>query len=187
MKIFNLLVVAFLTFSISAFGQNEETNHSQHKSDSHFRVSVAIAHTFLPEETVEGTKNLILPTFALDLEYWMNYHWGIGLHNDLELLNFEVEDDHHNVYIEREFPVLITLDALWRPNNNLVLFAGPGIELESNKNYFVFRAGAEYEIPFSTNWDVSPLAFYDIRDGAYNTVTFGLGVGYTFGSKKRHH
>ena len=187
MKKINVLVVVLLTLSLSVYGQHEEKNHEQHESDGHFRVSVAIAHTFLPEETAEGTQNLILPTFALDIEYWMNHNWGIGLHNDLELLNFEVEDAHHNVFIEREFPVLITLDALWKPNKNLVLFAGPGIELESNKNYFVFRAGGEYEISFSNNWDVCPLAFYDIRDGAYNTLTIGLGLGYTFGSKKRPH
>ena len=187
MKNLYFLFVAFLTISVSTYGQHEENNHEQNESDSHFRISAAIAHTFLPEETTEGTKNLILPSFALDIEYWMNHHWGIGLHNDLELLNFEVEDEHHNVFVEREFPVLITLDALWKPNKNLVLFAGPGIELESNKNYFVFRAGGEYEIPFADNWDFSPLAFYDIRDGAYNTLTIGLGVGYTIGNHKRHH
>ena len=178
-KVYSFLV-AVIAMSLSVYGQHEIENNKIHESDSHFRISVAIAHTLLPEETAKGTQNLILPTFALDIEYWMNHHWGIGFHNDLELLNFEVEDSHHNVFIEREFPILITLDALWKPNKNLVLFAGPGIELESNKNYFVFRAGAEYEIPFSKCWDVSPLAFYDIRDGAYNTVTIGLGVGYTF-------
>lgn len=186
MKLLSLLCLSYLSVSICAYGQHEAQSHNQIASDSHFRISLAIAHTFLPEGTSEGTQTLILPTFALDLEYWMNHQWGLGLHNDLELLNFEIEDEHHNVFIEREFPVLITLDALWKPNNHLVLFAGPGIELESNKNYFVFRAGSEYEIPFSDLWDVAPLIFYDIRNGAYNTLTIGLGVGYTFPSKKAH-
>ena len=75
MKFLNVLVVALLTLSLSAYGQHEEINHNQHESDAHFRVSVAIAHTFLPEETAEGTKNLILPTFALDIEYWINHYW----------------------------------------------------------------------------------------------------------------
>jgi hypothetical protein len=183
----NVLFAILFTASLSVFGQHESHTDTQPASDAHFRVSAAIAHTYLPEETAEGTKNLVLPTFAFDIEYWFNHHWGIGIHNDLELLNFEVEDEHHNIFIEREFPVLITLDALWKPNKNLVLFAGPGIELESNKNYFVFRAGGEYEIPFATNWDVAPLIFYDIRDGAYNTLTIGLGIGYTFGNHKKAH
>ena len=65
MKKPNFLLVAFLTFSITAYGQYEDQNYDEHKSDSHFRISVAIAHTFLPEETVEGTQNLILPSFGL--------------------------------------------------------------------------------------------------------------------------
>lgn len=187
MKFLKFTTLCFLFISLSVKGQHEEKNHNPHESESHFRVSMAIAHTFLPEKTVEGTQNLVLPSFGLDIEYWMNHRWGIGLHNDLELLNFEVLESHDEVVIEREFPVLITLDALWKPYKEFVVFAGPGIELESNKNYFVFRLGFEYEIPFSENWDLAPVAFYDMRDGAYNTFTFGLGVGYNFNSSKKHY
>jgi hypothetical protein len=177
-----LLSICFFFAIFLLYSQHQEPIH-HHQNKSHFRVSIGLAHTYLPEETADGTKNLILPSFALDIEYWINHHWGIGLHNDLELLNFEVKDEDQ-VFIEREFPVLLTLDALWKPNNNLVLFVGPGVELESQKNYFVFRAGCEYEIPFFSNWDLSPLVFYDMRDGAYNTLTIGLGVGFRFNLKK---
>ncbi len=168
----------FVTTSFFAQHQDQEAEHNE--NTSHFRISIGLAHTYLPEETSDGTKNLILPSFALDIEYWFNHHWGIGLHNDLELLNFEVKDEQEQIFVEREFPVLFTLDALWKPYKELVLFLGPGIELEQEKNYFVFRAGCEYEIPFSSNWDLSPVIFYDMRDGAYNTLTIGLGVGYIF-------
>jgi len=174
-----------LTFTSTA--QNEVKNRDSHKSESHFRVSMAVAHTLLPERTTKGTQNLVLPTFAFDIEYWLNHKWGIGLHNDLELLNFEVVESHDEVTIEREFPVLITLDVLWKPIKNFVVFTSPGIELEPNTNYFVFRMGCEYEFPFSEKWDLAPLVFYDMRDGAYNTITFGLGVGYNFKKSKQHH
>lgn len=179
------LISYFFFFTIlSLFSQQSDAiDHKQ--NESYFRVSLGLAHTYLPEETANGTKNLILPSFALDIEYWINHKWGIGLHNDLELLNFEVKVEDQ-IFIEREFPVLLTLDVLWKPYKNAVLFLGPGIELEPIKNYFVFRAGFEYEIPFSVNWDLSPLIFYDMRDGAYNTLTIGLAVGYRFNLEKKH-
>lgn len=179
------ILIGFFLTTIMLYSQHEEAaNHNS--KESYFRISMGLAHTYLPEETSDGAKNLILPSFALDIEYWISHRWGIGLHNDLELLNFEIKEDHDQIFIEREFPILITIDALWKPYKDLVLFFGPGIELEENKNFFVFRTGAEYEIPFHSNWDLSPLIFYDMRDSAYNTLTIGLGVGYRFNSKKNH-
>lgn len=184
-KHFFITICCFLS-TLFLFSQNHEASNDKNENESHFRISMGLAHTYLPEETSDGTKNLILPSFVLDIEYWINHKWGIGLHNDLELLNFEVKDEENQVFIEREFPRLFTLDALWKPYKELVLFVGPGIELEAEKNFFVFRAGAEYEIPFSGNWDLAPLVFYDMRDGAYNTLTIGLAVGYRF-NRKSHH
>lgn len=178
-KPFLITICCFLS-TLFLFSQNHDTSFDNNENESHFRISAGLAHTYLPEETTDGTQNLILPSIALDIEYWFNHRWGIGLHNDLELLNFEIKDNDDQVFIEREFPVLLTFDALWKPYKELVLFVGPGVELEQEKNYFVFRAGCEYEIPFSSNWDLAPLVFYDMRDGAYNTLTVGLGVGYRF-------
>ncbi len=176
-------IVALLGLVIMApslWAQHHEDNHpTPTHGESYFRVSAALGHTYLPEHTVDGKKSLALPTFGLDVEYWFNTDFGIGLHNDLELLNFEVEDEE-GVQIEREFPVLLTLDALWKPVGGLVLFAGPGIEFEPSENYFVLRIGAEYEIHFAQHWDVAPMAFYDARNGAYNTLSIGLGIGYSF-------
>lgn len=183
-----LVLLIFSIFCISQFYAQEHKNYelNEHKKTSYFRISASLAHTFVPEETANGTKNVVLPSFALDVEFWINDYWGIGLHNDLELMTFEVKEDEH-IFVEREYPVLITLDLLWKPFNELVVFVGPGIELEPTENFFVFRSGFEYEIPISSNWDLSPLVFYDIRDGAYNTLSIGLGVGYRFNSKKHQN
>ena len=107
----------------------------------------------------------------------LNHDWGLGLHNDLELLQFEIVD-RDEIMIEREFPILLTLDALWKPVGGLVFFGGPGIELERTENYYVLRLGAEYEFAISPNWDMSPIAFYDLRKDAYNTFSVGLSIGF---------
>lgn len=179
-----LLIPLFLTGQ-SLYAQEHETNDKgSHRKTSYFRISTAIAHTFVPEETTDGTKTAVLPSLGLDIEFWVNHKFGIGLHNDLELMTFEVKENE-NILIEREYPFLMTLDALWKPYKELVVFVGPGIELEPVENYFVFRAGCEYEVEISTHWDLSPLVFYDIRDGAYNTLSVGIGIGYRFNSKKK--
>ena len=61
MKKINVLLVVLLSLSLSVYSQHEEKNHNKHEADAHFRISVAIAHTFLPEETAEGTQNIIIP------------------------------------------------------------------------------------------------------------------------------
>jgi hypothetical protein len=115
----------------------------------------------------------------LDLEYWFNPTWGIGSHNDLELISFEVEREGGTTF-ERETPVLLTLDALWKAWKGLVVLAGPGIELEKEENLFVLRAGLEYELELGSHWDVAPTIFYDIRLDAYDTFSVGLGIGKRF-------
>ncbi len=181
MRISLLCLLIFGVFQ-SATAQHASQDLAAKRNGAHFRISAALAHTYLPETTIDGKKTLVLPSFALDLEYWANHHWGIGMHNDLELLNFEVKDKE-GVYIEREFPVLLTLDALWKVAKEAVIFLGPGIELEPNQNYFVFRMGLEYELHFAHYWDIAPIVFYDARKGAYNTFSIGLGIGHQLGGR----
>lgn len=176
MRILKFFLLIGLSCSLVRAQHNDSAKFEE-LNEPYFRISMALAYTFLPQETHHGRENLILPTIALDLEYWLSHKWGVGLHNDLELMIFEVKDEG-SLFIEREYPVLLTLDLLFRPYAELVIFAGPGVELEPLENYFVFRIGVEYEIPFSKHWDVAPMIFYDAREGAYNTLTLGLGMGY---------
>ena len=177
MKLRLILLLVFIGIYASAPGQDE----AHHKAASHrgLRVSTAIGHTFLPRDTQEGKSMVILPSFGLDVEYWFTHKWGIGLHNDLELQTFEIQENEETI-IEREFPVLITLDVLFRPMKRLSIYAGPGIELERSQNFFVTRLGIEYEIPIGNGWDVFPAVFHDVRKGAYDTYSLNFGVAKTF-------
>ncbi len=163
-----------------------ETHHSpdadtpphevQHEG-KHFRVAFLVGHTFVP--TRHSAERLIIPSYGLDLEYWFNHKWGIGLHNDLELQNFVIERGDDEI-LEREFPIVITLDALFHPWKGLSFQAGPGIELEKNENFYLFRVGAEYLFFLPGGWDLGPYFFYDSRDKVYDTWSLGLGVAKHF-------
>jgi hypothetical protein len=150
-----------------------------HPVHGYFRASVVLSHTLIPTDINGQRENLYIPSWGLDIEYWFNHEWGLGLHNDVELETFEVFTPEGES-LDREYPVVLTLDVLWRPWKELVLLMGPGIEIESDRNLQVMRFGTEYEIKMSEHWDLAPNFFYDLRKDAYDTWSFGLGIGRTF-------
>ncbi len=95
----------------------------------------------------------------------------------MELFTFEILDAE-NIYIERRYPVLVTADFLWKPVRNLSLFTGPGIELERERNFAVYRLGIEYDGEVTCSISFSPIIFYDIRFNAYNSFSMGIGISY---------
>lgn len=165
--LFTLLLVSTVTLT---FAQEDFKN---------FRISPILSHTYIPEATSEGRKNIIAPSIGLDLEYWINEKWGIGFHNDMELMNFEIEKDEY-IYIEREYPIVLTLDGLWKFHKEWVLVLGSGIEIEKNKNLFIVRTSLEYEIELAKHWDVSPSLTYDYRSDHFGTWSLGIGFGRRF-------
>ncbi|MCL7763342.1 porin family protein [Polaribacter sp. Z014] len=164
-----IIVLTFISFIATA----------QEENFKHFRVSPVLSHTFIPTSTSDGDKVVIVPSFGLDLEYWINEKWGLGLHNDLELETFEIEKEHE-IFVEKEHPVVLTLDALHKFHENWVLVLGAGVELEKQENLFIVRAGLEYEIEFGNNWDVSPTVLYDYRANNLDTWAIGIGIGKRF-------
>lgn len=170
-----IFTLAAIHLIISAFGQNHD---SAEKSFPHFRIAGLIGHTFIPT-SVSAQARMVIPSWGLDVEYWFNERIAIGLHNDIEIQSFLIEKDGDEV-LEREFPLVLTLDALYKLPNGLVFGLGPGYEIEPNESFFLIRAGVEYEIELHHHWDLSPTVFYDTRFEANDTWTFAIGIGKRF-------
>lgn len=147
---------------------------NRHSIFPHVRVAGFISHTFIPS-VVEGDR-FAIPSYGLDLEYWINDRVGIGLHNDIELESFVIESNDHE-QIVREYPVVSTLDLLIKPWKGLAFQVGPGIEMDKHGSYYLMRVGVEYEVELWHHWDLYPTFFYDTRTDGYSTFSFGLGVG----------
>jgi len=157
---------------------DEEEKIIHHKSSHYLRVAVFLGHTFVALDD-EGHRSPI-PSWGFDIEYWFSHKIGIGLHNDVEILNYVIETSDLEESLSREYPIVVTLDLLYRPWKNLVFFGGVGMEFEQNEDFLIYRIGIEYEIPFADHWDLCPSIFHDSRKDAFDTSTIMLGVGYSF-------
>ncbi|MEL6656099.1 MAG: hypothetical protein AAFN81_01290 [Bacteroidota bacterium] len=181
MKTLRLFVhIGLILFSTQVLGQHQTVSEHGETEDRHFHISVAIGHTYLPESSINGKTTLTLPSIGFDLEYYLNSKLGIGLHNDIELVAFEIEEEEGTV-INREYPLLLTADFLYKPLHNMVLFVGPGVELEKEENFAVLRMGIEYMAYVNDCISFSPILFYDFRIDAYDSLSIGIGMGYKFG------
>lgn len=145
------------------------------------RLALLLGHTFVPNR--RETAGLFVPSWGLDYEVWFAGRFGIGLHADIELETFVIEKESGGrtlEELEREYPIVATVDGLWRAWRGLVLELGPGVELEAKKSLFVVRGGLSYEVEIRDGWDLSPTAFYDVRPGHFDAWTLGLCVGKRF-------
>jgi hypothetical protein len=169
-----------LCFWATAFGQHKDHTqdllHDEHKF-RHFRVVVLLGHTFIPAGHMD--EYLLVPSWGLDLEYWFNDRWALALHNDLELEEFIIGTDERELLVRR-YPLVATLDVLYRPWKGLVLQLGGGYEYEKEESFGLLRTGVEYEISIPGHWDLVPTFFYDSRFRANNTWSIALGVGKRF-------
>jgi hypothetical protein len=174
-----LLCIIWNPFYLAGQHTNAEDEINEHNHHKNLRVALLIGHTLIPEQHAE--ENFFIPSWGLDLEYWANEKWGIGIHTDLEIETFVIiKDEAETMEIDRVTPLVLTIDALIKPWKGLVLQIGPGIELEKEENYELMRVGAEYEIELTNHWDVSPTIFYDTRFNEYHTWSIALGIGKRF-------
>lgn len=147
---------------------------NRHAVFPHVRVAGFISHTFIPS-VVEGDR-FAIPSYGLDLEYWFTDRVGLGLHNDIELESFVVQRGPEE-FVERDYPIVSTLDLLLKPWKGLAFQVGPGVEFDQNEHYYLLRLGVEYEVELAHHWDIYPTFFFDNRTDGYTTFSIGLGVG----------
>ena len=177
-KIFFFIIKICLT--IPTLAQHTKSDHSldvNKQSERGFRIAAVLGHTYISNDGMDG--NIYIPSWGLDLDYWFNHTWGIGLHNDVEIENFIVEKDNSEV-IERVNPLVFTLDALYHLGSGFVVSIGPGVELDQNESFFLARLGLEFEYDINENVYLMPTLFHDQRFNGYSTTSIGIGLGYKF-------
>ncbi len=157
-----------------------EEDHEMEKM-VHHKVSLIISHTHIPKgnSSAQNETFLIVPSWGLNYEYWINHKWAIGMHNDMEISTYVIIDEHGSE-IERERPIISTIVGIYKPNKLINLIAGFGREFEANENFWVLRFGIDLEFEMHNGWELAPSLVYDIKETIYDSWTIGLGIGKRF-------
>ena len=163
-------------FSISAYGQEEETS-------SYHRLSLAMSHAHIPSGVKGDSKKwLALPAFSFDYDYWLNRKWALGLHTDVILENFLVKSSGDKE-IERTKPVALAAVAIFKPGEHLSFLFGSGVEIAEEGSLFLIRFGGEYGWEINERWELGLSLMYDAKWDSYDTWVLGLGVSRILGKE----
>ena len=182
-----IITLALLILNSSAMAQ--ESHAVKEPFFSHHSIALLLGHT----QTSQGSENgkqkwLAMPSWALEYNYHLNRRWNIGLHNDIVLESFKVEDHSTDKeVIERTRPISSLVVASYKIMNLFSLELGAGAEFAKEGNFFVSRLGFEYAYQLPKEWEVKGNLTYDMKWEAYNSFSLGVGVGRAFGFKKSKH
>lgn len=180
-----LLIIASLFFS-SKHLMAQQKEEDEREDKIHHRVSLIISHAHIPAANeVNGSKHtFIAASLGVNYELWFNNHWAVGLHNDITMQSFNVEKKEDNKIIAREFPVLSTLVAVYKPGKHWNFFAGQGREFEKNESFNVIKTGIEYGVELQEKWEIGFGVDYDFKIKGYNSWLVGIGISKIFLSNK---
>ncbi|NRA93826.1 MAG: hypothetical protein HRU26_14325 [Psychroserpens sp.] len=157
--------------------EHHEEEHSEHLE--HHSLSFAISHAYISQGKKDGDREwLAAPALALNYNFKINDKWSVGLHNDIIIESFVVEDPNNSEeLLEREYPICNLLVGTYKLTESWAVAVGTGIEWERNENFGVLRIGTEYGLEL--NKEGLEVAFginYDALFNAYDSFNFGIGI-----------
>jgi hypothetical protein len=173
--------------SITAMSQETvEKKEGEESNAPHHRITFMMMNAHLPKavEIAGSAKNFLVPAYGLDYDYWFNGKWGIGLHNDLILQQYTIEEIGGEEEVLREFPVSMSIVGLFEPCKHWVFVAGLGMEFEKSENIGLLDLGVEYGWELPKNWELSLNLKYENKFNAYDSYLFGIGISKVLFSKK---
>jgi len=169
--------VLFLFFSLNFFSLLFAQKHHE---KYHFGISALVTHTYISQGIIDNEQKwLAAPSIALNFNYILNEKWLVGLHNDIIIESFVVEDetDHSMMFLEREYPVSNLILVTYKLNKSLGIAFGSGVERANGKHFKLIRLGGDYEVELhSKGLGLIFTANYDILVNAYDSFNFGIGI-----------
>lgn len=165
-----------IAFPYDVFAQTEDETESKKN-----RVLLAMTHTLVPTAVGESgeKKWLSLASWGLNYDRELNSQWGIGLHSDIVIENFQYEDG--DVIKERKSPLALALVGSRKFGEHISVFGGGGMELSSGEETLgLIRIGMDcgWEIP--GDWELAFSVMADFKIEAYDAFVFGLGIAKKF-------
>src|SRR5690606_7916175 len=116
--------------------------------------------------------------------------WAIGLHSDIVIENFEIEqsgEGEAEEALERSYPLASALMGIFKPGEHLVLLLGAGGEFAKEETLFLIRAGLEYGWELPGDWELGLSLMNDLKVDAYNSWTLGVGISKILGKAEKNN
>jgi hypothetical protein len=150
------------------------------------RLSIMMAFSHVPSaDNLDGQSSVfIVPTWAINYDYWFTSKFGLGLHNDLVMQQYKIETHEDNAIIERSFPIAVTAVALYKASKKWTFLFGVGREFEKHENFNLISAGVEYGIELPHAWEVNINAIYENKLNAYDSWLIGIGFSKFMSPRK---
>lgn len=177
----NRFIFLNLLFFLTTFDGGAQTQVEHDAETSKHSLSLIISHTQISQgiQSDGDRKWLSLPSWGLNYNYSLNKKWSLGLHTDIIVEDFAVEEhlkSSNSQTLERAYPVATALMTTYKPGKHLSFVLGPGAEFAETGSLFLVRAGAEYGWEIGKEWELITLITNDYRFNAFNSWAIGLGV-----------
>ncbi len=174
-----LITLLIFSCSLNTFSQHQ-TELNDHEN-AH-KLTVVMAHAHIPT-ALDDNKNLIVPVWGFNYDYVFHHRWGAGIHSELVLQQFKIEDGDEENELIRENPVSLCGVITFKPHHKWTILSGGGVELETKENIAVVKFGVEYGIELINDWELGLSAELDHKINTYSSWMFGVGFSKLLYSK----
>lgn len=197
MRSYNFRSAVFLTACISSLALSKPSLAQSHghaptqTEEKGYKITLALGHAHVHEGIQDGKEKwLMMPSWAFNGDYVINKHWAVGLHNDLILEDFTVEEHLNNeehTILERSRPFATKVVGTYKPGSHLGIMLGVGDEITREENLFLSTVGVDYGIHLNGGWEVVGELTYDVKWKSYDTWVLGFGISKFIGSRHTKH
>ncbi|HEX5170553.1 MAG TPA: hypothetical protein VFW11_15355 [Cyclobacteriaceae bacterium] len=145
------------------------------------RIALVLGHTHVPAGIDENGKKtwLALASWGLDYDFRINQDWGLGLHSDLVIQDFEYEEDE-GIVKNRTKPVAIAFVGTRRLGEHFTILTGGGMEVAPEGTLGLIRIGTDCGWELPKDWELSLSLMADFKINAYDAWVLGFGIGKLF-------
>ncbi|MGJ5642872.1 hypothetical protein [Formosa sp. S-31] len=168
------------------YAQEDETKSvfDEETEIKHHQIGFMLGHAHISQGHSNGNKKwLALPMISLNYNYWFNERWAFGLHTDMVLEDFEVEQwngSGEDKILERKTPIAPAIMMLYKPGKHFTYMLGIGEEFTCEENLFLIRAEVEYSLELPNEFEFGTSVGYDIRVNEYDSWALQIGVSKLF-------
>jgi len=182
---FLLVILLFVLIKpLNAQDHKEHKEESKHEELYKHSLGLFVGYTFIPNTLSSGeNETFVAPTIGLDYTYKFNHKIALGVQNEFELASYEIEREHNEETLKREYAYVTALVFIYEPVEWWSVFAGPGFEFEPHENFFVSRLGTEFIKKFEDGWSIALTFIVDFKK-LNTTPALGITIMKGLGKPK---